>query len=164
MGRNDRGGSRALDEDTAQTMVRLRRTLPTASMVTLISEIMRRNLTALDVILKVPIVYHFLHQQELMGKQVAPPSERLQANPGHHPGRPERPSHIQNLPAPGLQGGGQKPSGRRLPPGHAGLPPAPPQKRRRQTEPLHLIRPSPPYSRAPAASSEGPTTWPEARS
>ncbi|CAO0820647.1 hypothetical protein DFAR_1780005 [Desulfarculales bacterium] len=25
-----------------------------------------------------------------------------------------------------------------------------------------LIRPSPPYSRAPAASFEGPTTWPEA--
>ncbi|CAO0822576.1 hypothetical protein DFAR_530016 [Desulfarculales bacterium] len=46
------------------------------------------------------------------------------------------PSHIQNLSAPGLQGRGQKPFGRRLPPGRAGLPPAPPQNRRHQTEPL----------------------------
>ncbi|CAO0820677.1 hypothetical protein DFAR_1800015 [Desulfarculales bacterium] len=39
--------------------------------------------------------------------------------------------NIQSLPAPGLQGRGQRPSGRRLPPEHAGLPPAPPQNRRR---------------------------------
>ncbi|CAO0822778.1 hypothetical protein DFAR_3290026 [Desulfarculales bacterium] len=30
MGRNDRGGSRALDEDTAQALARLRREMPTA--------------------------------------------------------------------------------------------------------------------------------------
>ncbi|CAO0819771.1 hypothetical protein DFAR_630016 [Desulfarculales bacterium] len=41
IGRNDRGGSRALDEDTAQALVRLRRELPTASVTTLISEMMR---------------------------------------------------------------------------------------------------------------------------
>ncbi|CAO0820369.1 hypothetical protein DFAR_1540020 [Desulfarculales bacterium] len=41
MGRNDRGGSRALDEDTDQTLVRLRRKLPTASVITLISKMMR---------------------------------------------------------------------------------------------------------------------------
>ncbi|CAO0822022.1 hypothetical protein DFAR_2770043 [Desulfarculales bacterium] len=63
----------------------------------------------------------------------------LQANPAHHPGRseqPRRPPHIQNFPAPGLQGRGQQSSGRRLPPGHAGLPPAPSQNRRRGTEPF----------------------------
>ncbi|CAO0819787.1 hypothetical protein DFAR_3180020 [Desulfarculales bacterium] len=41
MGRNDRGGSRALDEDTAQALIRLRRKLPTTSGTTLISEMMR---------------------------------------------------------------------------------------------------------------------------
>ncbi|CAO0823306.1 hypothetical protein DFAR_3630017 [Desulfarculales bacterium] len=41
MGRNDLGGSRALDEDNAQALVRLRRklTTATASMTTLISGI-----------------------------------------------------------------------------------------------------------------------------
>ncbi|CAO0819869.1 hypothetical protein DFAR_1150027 [Desulfarculales bacterium] len=73
MGRNNRGGSRALDEDTAQVLIRLRRELPTASVTTLISEMMRRCLTTLDVILKAPTIYRFLHQQGLMGKQVAPP-------------------------------------------------------------------------------------------
>ncbi|CAO0823089.1 hypothetical protein DFAR_3460068 [Desulfarculales bacterium] len=46
------------------------------------------------------------------------------------------PPHIQNRPAPGFQRLGQKPSGRRLPPGHAGLPPVSPQNRRRQTKTL----------------------------
>ncbi|CAO0820079.1 hypothetical protein DFAR_1340035 [Desulfarculales bacterium] len=76
MGRNDRGGSRALDEDTAQAMVRLRRERPTASVTTLISEIMHQRLASFDVILKAPTVYRFLHQQELVDKQVAPPVDR----------------------------------------------------------------------------------------
>ncbi|CAO0822058.1 hypothetical protein DFAR_2800019 [Desulfarculales bacterium] len=45
MGRKDRGGSRALDEDTAQALVRLLRELPTASVITLISGTMRQRLT-----------------------------------------------------------------------------------------------------------------------
>ncbi|CAO0823184.1 hypothetical protein DFAR_3500002 [Desulfarculales bacterium] len=73
MGKNDRGGSRALDEDTAQALVRLRRGLLTASVTTLISEMMRRRLTSLDLILKAPTVYRFLHQQGLMGKQIYSP-------------------------------------------------------------------------------------------
>ncbi|CAO0821047.1 hypothetical protein DFAR_2090025 [Desulfarculales bacterium] len=76
MGRNDRGGRRALDEDTAQALVRLRRELPTASVNTLISEMMRRRLTSFDLILKALTVYRFLHQQGLMGKQVASPVDR----------------------------------------------------------------------------------------
>ncbi|CAO0824697.1 hypothetical protein DFAR_840001 [Desulfarculales bacterium] len=76
MGRNDRGGSRALDENTAQALVSLRRELPPASVTTLISKMMRRRLTLLDVILKAPTAYRFLHQQGLMGKQVAPPIDR----------------------------------------------------------------------------------------
>ncbi|CAO0823127.1 hypothetical protein DFAR_340010 [Desulfarculales bacterium] len=76
IGRNDRGGSRALDEDTAQALIRLRRELPTASVTTLVSEMMHRRLAALDVILKTPTVYRLLHQQGLMGKQVAPPVDR----------------------------------------------------------------------------------------
>lgn len=75
-GRNDRGGSRALDEDTAQALVRLRRELPSASVTTLIGEMMRRRLTSPDVILKAPTVYRFLHQQGLMGKQAAKPVDR----------------------------------------------------------------------------------------
>ena len=54
--RQDRGGSRALDEDTAQALVRLRRELPTASVTALISEMMRRRLTSPDVVLKAPTV------------------------------------------------------------------------------------------------------------
>ncbi|CAO0821962.1 hypothetical protein DFAR_2740027 [Desulfarculales bacterium] len=65
MGWNDRGGSRALDEDTAQALLRLRRGLPTASVITLISGMMRRRLTSLDVILKAPTVYRLLHQPGL---------------------------------------------------------------------------------------------------
>ncbi|CAO0824253.1 hypothetical protein DFAR_540005 [Desulfarculales bacterium] len=61
MGRNDRCGSRALGEDTAQALVRLRRELPTASVTTLISEMTRRRLASLDVILQAPTVYRFLH-------------------------------------------------------------------------------------------------------
>ncbi|CAO0824247.1 hypothetical protein DFAR_530021 [Desulfarculales bacterium] len=72
MGRNDRGGRRALDDDTTQALVRLRRGLPTASMITLISEIMRRRLTSLDLIRKAPTIYRFLHQQGLVGGQVTP--------------------------------------------------------------------------------------------
>ncbi|CAO0822019.1 hypothetical protein DFAR_2770040 [Desulfarculales bacterium] len=49
---------------------------PLRSVTTLISEMMRRRLTLLDVILKAPTVYRFLHQQELMGKQVTPPVDR----------------------------------------------------------------------------------------
>ncbi|CAO0823532.1 hypothetical protein DFAR_3740030 [Desulfarculales bacterium] len=45
-------------------------------MTTLISEMMRRRLTPLDVILKALAVYRSLHQQELMGKQVTPPVDR----------------------------------------------------------------------------------------
>ncbi|CAO0823802.1 hypothetical protein DFAR_3920010 [Desulfarculales bacterium] len=45
-------------------------------MIALISKMMRRRLTLLDVILKAPTVYRFLHQQGLLGKQVAPPVDR----------------------------------------------------------------------------------------
>ncbi|CAO0822989.1 hypothetical protein DFAR_3400008 [Desulfarculales bacterium] len=45
-------------------------------MTTLISEMMRRRLTSLDVILKALTVYRFLHQHGLMGKQVAPSVDR----------------------------------------------------------------------------------------
>ncbi|CAO0822812.1 hypothetical protein DFAR_320014 [Desulfarculales bacterium] len=65
-----------MGEDTAQAMVRLHREPPTASVTTLTSEMMHRRLTSLDVILKAPTVYRFLHQQDLMGKQVAPPTDR----------------------------------------------------------------------------------------
>ncbi|CAO0823966.1 hypothetical protein DFAR_4000005 [Desulfarculales bacterium] len=54
----------------------MRRELPTASVTTLISDMMRRRLTLLGVILKAPIVYRFLHQQGLKGKQVTPSVDR----------------------------------------------------------------------------------------
>ncbi|CAO0819923.1 hypothetical protein DFAR_1230002 [Desulfarculales bacterium] len=52
MDKKDRCGSSALGEATAQALVRLRRELPPASVTTLISEMIRRRLTWLDVILK----------------------------------------------------------------------------------------------------------------
>ncbi|CAO0824286.1 hypothetical protein DFAR_560019 [Desulfarculales bacterium] len=45
-------------------------------MTTPISEMVRRRLISLDVILKAPTDYRFLHQQGLVGKQVAPPVDR----------------------------------------------------------------------------------------
>ncbi|CAO0824398.1 hypothetical protein DFAR_630037 [Desulfarculales bacterium] len=48
--------------------------------------------------------------------------------------QPRRLPHIQNLLALGLQGRGQKSSGRCLPPEYPGLPPAPPQNRRLKIE------------------------------
>ncbi|CAO0822563.1 hypothetical protein DFAR_3170022 [Desulfarculales bacterium] len=54
----------------------LRRELPTASVTTLISEMVCRRLTSLDVILKAPTDYRFLRQQRLLGKLVAPPIDR----------------------------------------------------------------------------------------
>ncbi|CAO0824077.1 hypothetical protein DFAR_4040036 [Desulfarculales bacterium] len=75
LGRNDRGGSRALDVEPPKpwALVRLRRELPIASVITLISEMMRRRLTSFDVILKASTVYRFLRQQRLIGNQVASP-------------------------------------------------------------------------------------------
>ncbi|CAO0822168.1 hypothetical protein DFAR_2870025 [Desulfarculales bacterium] len=73
MSRNDRGGSRALDEGGHRPgPVRLRRELPTASVTTLISEIMHRRLTLLDVILKAPTVLPLTAPAEADGQTGRP--------------------------------------------------------------------------------------------
>ncbi|CAO0823253.1 hypothetical protein DFAR_3600007 [Desulfarculales bacterium] len=57
-----------MDEDTAQALIHLRRELPTASVTTLIGEMMQRRVTSLDVILKAPTVCRFLHQKSNDGQ------------------------------------------------------------------------------------------------
>jgi len=59
-GRNDQGRPRALDEDTAQALIRLKREMPKASVSTIIVEMRRRRLASPDVELEGPTVYRFL--------------------------------------------------------------------------------------------------------
>jgi putative transposase len=75
-GRNDRGRPRALDEDTAQALIRLKREMPKASVSTVIAEMRRRRLASPDVELKGPTVYRFLRQLGLMGNKAAPSIDR----------------------------------------------------------------------------------------
>lgn len=76
VGRSDRGRARAIDDDTAQALIRLRREMPSASVNTIIGEMIRRRLAPPDVALKPATVYRFLHQQGLMDKNTAPPVDR----------------------------------------------------------------------------------------
>ncbi|CAO0824343.1 hypothetical protein DFAR_620003 [Desulfarculales bacterium] len=116
-----------------------------------------------------------LHHRGSIPPQVSSPgrvahhhsvSGRLQANPVQHPGRleqPRRPPYIQNslLLAPRVVARSHL-AGVSLQDMQAYL--LHHLKIVSVKRNLFLIWPSPPYSRAPAASPEGLTTWPEARS
>lgn len=67
--RSDRGLSRAIDEETAQSLVRLRKELPNAPVGVLIAEMQYRRLAPAGTVLKPATVYRFLHQQGLMNTQ-----------------------------------------------------------------------------------------------
>jgi transposase InsO family protein len=64
--RSDQGRSRAIDADTAQSLIRLRKELPTAPVGILIAEMRLRGLAPLGLELRPATVYRFLHRQGLM--------------------------------------------------------------------------------------------------
>jgi transposase InsO family protein len=75
-GRNDRGGSRAIDEDTAGALVRLKREMPRITVPALLEQMERRGLISSGAKLAPSTVYRFLHSQKLMDRGRAAPVDR----------------------------------------------------------------------------------------
>ena len=73
--RSDQGLSRVIDEETAQSLIRLRRELPHRPVTTLIAEMELRALAPRGV-LKPSTVYRFLHGQGLMDLERPSPVDR----------------------------------------------------------------------------------------
>lgn len=74
--RNDQGQARALDEDTVQSLIRLRKELQTAPVSTLIAEAHRRRIVPAGKDLRLSTVYRLLHQHGLMNLQHSPAVDR----------------------------------------------------------------------------------------
>jgi transposase InsO family protein len=74
--RNDRGSCRALDEDTAQAIVRLRRELPLSPVRTLVAEMRRRRMIPPGVFLSLSTVYRLLQHHGLMDRPQDAPEDR----------------------------------------------------------------------------------------
>ncbi len=64
--RSDRGRSRAMDEDTCQALICLRKEMPAATVTHLIKQMNQRRLVTPGTELKSTTVYRFLHGQDLM--------------------------------------------------------------------------------------------------
>jgi transposase len=64
--RNDRGRTRALDEDTIAALLNLRRQMPKATVPALIVEMSRRRLTKPGLTLSPATVYRLLHKEGLL--------------------------------------------------------------------------------------------------
>lgn len=75
-GRNDRGVSRTLDEETASVIVRLRSEMPRCSMATLIAELEKRKLLHPGLFLSPSTLYRFLKNEGLLKVQAPPPVDR----------------------------------------------------------------------------------------
>ena len=76
IGRNDRGGSRAIDEDTAGALIRLKREMPRITVPALLEQMERRGLISSGAKLAPSTVYRFLHSQKLMNRGRAQPVDR----------------------------------------------------------------------------------------
>ena len=74
-GRNDKGGQRAMDEETCLALMELRKTLPDATVPRLIEE-MEKQKRALPGILNKSTVYRFLHQADMMRPKVTQEDRR----------------------------------------------------------------------------------------
>jgi putative transposase len=74
--RRDQGQARAMDEDTAQSLLRLRKELITAPVSTVITEAHRRRLAPPGTKLPLSTVYRLFHHHDLMGHQGSPPIDR----------------------------------------------------------------------------------------
>jgi len=74
--RSDQGRSRAMDDDTCETLICLRRELPAATVPYLIEQMNQRKLVTSGTVLNTTTVYRFLHQQNLMGLTRSNPVDR----------------------------------------------------------------------------------------
>lgn len=74
-GRNDKGRSRALDEETGLSLIRLRKEIPKATVPVLIGEMERRNVVTPGIRLAETTVYRFLNSHGLM-KQMEKQEDR----------------------------------------------------------------------------------------
>jgi putative transposase len=74
--RSDRGESRALDEETTLSMIRVRQEIPKATAPVLIKTMEERGLVTLGAELKLSTVYRFLHQHNLMKTDSHQPEDR----------------------------------------------------------------------------------------
>jgi len=74
--RSDRGRSRAMDEDTCQALICLRKEMPAATVTHLIKQMNQRRLVTPGTELKSTTVYRFLHGQDLMRLTRSNPVDR----------------------------------------------------------------------------------------
>jgi putative transposase len=74
--RQDRGQSRAMDEETCLALIELRGQMPAAPVVQLIEQMQTRNLVTPGVTLNLSTIYRFLHQQHLMTPVEKTPQDR----------------------------------------------------------------------------------------
>lgn len=75
-GRNDRGRSRSMDEETSLALLDLRKQMPRATAIRLKEEMIRRNLVTPGITLNLTKIYRFLHQHDLMKKTAPNPEDR----------------------------------------------------------------------------------------
>ena len=75
-GRSDRGKSRAMDDDTSEALLLLRRDMPDATISRLVEEMQKRDLITAGVELAQSSVYRFLHENDLMEKAAGKPVDR----------------------------------------------------------------------------------------
>jgi len=74
--RNDRGKTRAIDNETAQNLILLRKEKPKVPVYELIQTLMQRNLVTPGAHLSRTTVYRFLHRQQLMHGVCSTPTDR----------------------------------------------------------------------------------------
>jgi transposase InsO family protein len=74
--RKDQGKSRAIDEETCLSLIKIRAELPKAPVSVLIKEMRDRGIIGPEVELYPATVYRFLHQQGLMHKAASEPPDR----------------------------------------------------------------------------------------
>lgn len=75
-GRNDRGVSRVIDEESAAVISRVRSEMPRCSMATLISELEKRKLLRPDLVLSQSTLYRFLKREGLLKIGAPTPVDR----------------------------------------------------------------------------------------
>ena len=74
--RSDQGKTRAMDEETCLSLIRLRSDMPTLTVPQLIEQMNRQKRAAPGIVLYNSTVYRFLHEQNLMAPQLKNPVDR----------------------------------------------------------------------------------------
>ena len=74
--RSDQGKTRAMDEETCLSLIRLRSDMPALTVPQLIEQMNRQKRAAPGIVLNNSTVYRFLHEQNLMAPQLKNPVDR----------------------------------------------------------------------------------------